>query len=215
MDVSKEVVMPEERSIHNPVTGEQYTAMTRGVDTGGAYVEGRGLLPPGTRPPGIHRHPHQDEQVTVVRGRIRARIGREEREYGPGESAMLPRGVWHDFWVISDEPAVTIGRATPALGIEMLLVTLAGLAQEGRTDRRGRPHLLQGAVIGTFYAEIAVFKTPPPAVQRVLLPPLAALGRRRGYRPYYERHFEPGEIDAILDIWAAHRPWASNRRPEA
>ncbi len=207
--------MAEERSIDNPVTGEHYTAVNRGVDTDGAYVEGRGFLPPGTRPPGVHRHPHQDEKVTIVSGRIRARVGKEEREYGPGESAVLPRGIWHDFWVLGDEPAVTIGRAEPALGIEMLLVTLAGLAQEGKTDRRGRPRLLQGAVIGTFYGEIAEFKIPPPAVQRIVLPPLAALARRRGYRPYYERHFLPGEIEAILDIWAAHRPWAGNRRPQA
>jgi quercetin dioxygenase-like cupin family protein len=207
--------MPEERSLHNPVTGEHYTSVVRSVDTGGAFVEGRGLLPPGTRPPGIHRHPHQDEKVTVVSGRIRARVGNDEREYGPGESALLPRGVWHDFWVIGDEPAVTIGRAEPALGIEMLLVTLAGLAQEGKTDRHGRPRLLQGAVIGTFYRDIAEFKTPPPAVQRVLLPPLAALGRWRGHRAYYDRHFQPGEIDAILDVWAAHRPWAGYRRPHA
>jgi len=207
--------MAEERRISNPVTGEEWTAMVRSQDTGGALVRGRGVLPPGTRPPGVHRHPHQDERVTVVSGRVCVRVGKVEREYGPGESALLPRGVWHDFWVVGDQPAETIGEAEPALGIEMILVTLAGLAQEGRTDKRGRPRLLQGAVIGTFYQEVAEFRTPPPAVQRVLLPPLAAIGRRRGLRPYYERHFEPGETDAILDQWAANRPWAGNRRPEA
>jgi len=205
----------DERSIHNPVTGETWTSVVRGVDTNGAHVEGRGLLPPGARPPGVHRHPHQDERITVVDGRICVRVGDEEREYGPGESVFLPRGVWHDFWVVGSEPAETIGRAEPALGIEMILSTLAGLAKEGKTDRRGRPRLLQGAVIGTFYREVAEFRMPPPAVQRVLLPPLAALGRKRGYRPYYERHFEPGEIETILDYWAAHRPWAGNRRPDA
>jgi len=163
----------------------------------------------------VHRHPHQDERITVVDGRICVRLGDEEREYGPGESVLLPRGVWHDFWVVGDEPVETIGRAEPALGIEMILTTLTGLANEGKTDRRGRPGLLQGAVIGNFFHEVAEFRRPPPAVQRVLLPPLAALGRRRGYLPYYERHFEPGEIDAILDTWAAHRPWDSNRRPAA
>ncbi len=205
--------MTDERSIHNPVTGETWIAMVRGHDTGGAHVEGRGLLPPGTRPPGVHRHPHQDERVTVVSGRICVRVGDEEREYGPGESAFLPRGVWHDFWVLGDQPAETIGSAEPALGIEMILATLAGLAAEGRTDRHGRPRFLQGAVMGAFYGEVAEFRTPPPAVQRLLIPPLASIGRRRGYRPYYERHFEPGEVDAILDHWAANRPWAGYRRP--
>jgi len=68
-------------------------------------------------------------------------------------------------------------------------------------------------VIGAFYRDVAEFRIPPPTVQRVLLPPLAAIGRRRGLRPYYDRHFEPGEIEAILDHWAANRPWAGHRRP--
>lgn len=205
--------MPEERTIHNPVTGERWTALVRGTDTGGTHVKGRGLLPPGTRPPGIHRHPHQDERVTVLSGRVCVRVGKETRECGPGDSVFLPRGVWHDFWVVGDEPAETIGEAEPALGIEMILVTLAGLAREGKTDKRGRPRLLQGAVLGTFFGEVAEFRTPPPAVQRLVLPPLAALGRRRGLRPYYDRHFEAGEVDAVLDHWAANRPWAGNARP--
>lgn len=205
--------MPEERSLYNPVTKERYVQVVSGAQTGGAYAEGRGFLPVGARPPGVHRHPHQDEQVTVVSGRIRARIGNEEREYGPGETVLLPRGVWHDFWVVGDGPAENIVRATPALGIELLVGTLAGLATEGKTDKKGRPRPLQGAVLGQFFWEVAHFKTPPPAVQKVLLPLLAAIGRRRGLRPYYDRHFLPGEVDTILDYWAAHRPWAGNQRP--
>jgi quercetin dioxygenase-like cupin family protein len=205
----------DERTIYNPVTGERFVSTVGGADTRGEYAEARGFFPLGTRPPGIHRHVHQDEVVTVVSGRIRARIGKDEREYGPGETILLPRGQWHDFWVVGDGPAEFIGRATPALGIELLLGTLAGLAAEGKTDKQGRPRPLQGAVMGVFYDEVAQFKAPPPAVQRVLLPVLAAVGRWRGLRPYYERHFQPGEIDEILTYWAAHRPWAGNRRPEA
>jgi len=205
--------MSEERSVYNPVTKEKWTEVVSGASTGGAHVEGRGFLPPGTRPPGIHRHPHQDEKITVVSGRICVSVGGEEREYGPGESATLPKGVWHDFWVLGDEPAETIGSAEPALGLEMILITLAGLATEGKTNKQGLPAPLQGAVIGKFYFEVAQFKRPPPALQRLVLPPLAALGKWRGYRPYYERHFQPGEVDAILDYWAAHRPWAGNKRP--
>lgn len=205
--------MAEERSISNPVTGERYVTIASGAQTGGAYVEGRGYLPVGARPPGVHRHAHQDELITVVSGRIRARIGKDEREYGPGDHVVLPRGVWHDFWVVGDGPAETIARATPALGIELLLATLTGLAVEGKTDKKGRPRPLQGAVIGQFYREVAEFKTPPPAVQSIVLPLLAAIGKRRGLRPYYERHVPPEQIEEILAHWAAHRPWAGNAVP--
>jgi quercetin dioxygenase-like cupin family protein len=205
--------MDEARSIHNPVTGERFIAVARSADTGGEYTEGRGLFPVGTRPPGVHRHPHQDELVRVVRGRIRMRVGDEEREYGAGDTAVLPCSVWHDWWVVGDSEAEVLARATPALGLELLLATLAGLATEGKTDERGRPRPLQGAVIGQFYAEVAQFKTPPPAVQKIVLPVLAAIGRRRGLRPYYEHHFQPGEIEEILTHWAAHRAWAGNAVP--
>lgn len=199
--------------MYNPVTKERFVTGTTSADTGGAYVEGKALFPVGARPPGVHRHPHQDEQITVVQGRIRARLGSDEKEYGPGDTVILPKGAWHDFWVIGDEPAELVARASPSLGLELLLTTLAGLAAEGRTDKKGRPRPLQGAVIGQFFYEVAHFKTPPPAVQKVVLPLLAAVGRARGLKPYYDRHFEPGEIDAILETWAAHRPWAGNQRP--
>ena len=203
----------EPRTIVNPVTGERMTSITRSPETGGAHVEGRGYFPVGWRPPGIHRHPYQDESLTVVSGRLRVTIGDAQRELGPGDSAVLPKGEWHDFEVIGDEPAETLLGAAPALGLEMILATLAGLAKDGKTNKQGLPKPLQGAVIGQFYWEVAQFKKPPPAVQKAVLPLLAALGKRRGYRPYYERHFEPGELDAILDAWAAHRPWDGNRRP--
>ena len=203
----------EPRTIVNPVTGERMTSITSSPETGGAHVEGRGYLPVGWRPPGIHRHPHQDERLTVVSGTLRVTIGEDQRELGPGESALLPKGVWHDFEVIGGGPAETIVRAEPALGLEMILATLVGLAKDGKVNKQGLPKPLQGAVIGQFYWEVAQFKKPPPAVQKAVLPLLAALGKRRGYRPYYEHHFEPGELDAILDAWAAHRPWDGNRRP--
>ena len=107
--------MSEERTVHNVVTGERWTSIVRGHDTGGAYVEGRGHLPPGTRPPGTHRHPNQDEKITVLSGRICVRVGDEERTYGAGESVVLPRGVWHDFWVLGDEPAETTAGPSPPL----------------------------------------------------------------------------------------------------
>ncbi|MGH9279495.1 MAG: cupin domain-containing protein [Acidimicrobiales bacterium] len=203
----------EPPTLYNPVTGERFTATATSRSTQGAYAEGKGFLPVGTRPPGVHRHAHQDETVTVLSGRICARVGDDEREYAAGETALLPRGEWHDFWVVGDGPAEAVIRATPALGLELLVQTLAGLASEGKTDKRGRPRLLQGAVIGEFYQEVAQFKTPPPAVQRAMFPLLTAIARRRGYRPYYERHFEPGQIDEILDYWAAYREWDGQRRP--
>lgn len=52
-----------------------------------------------------HSHPH--EQVGhVVSGRMRFRIGDQERELGPGEGYSVPGGVTHGAFGITDVIAV-------------------------------------------------------------------------------------------------------------
>ena len=48
-------------------------------------------------------------------------------------------------------------------------------------------------------------------MQRIVLPLLASLGGRRGLLPYYDRHFEPGEIEEILTHSASHRRGPATR----
>ena len=52
----------------------------------------------------------------------------------------------------------------------------------------GNPSLLQLAVIFDEFAELGRPAQPPPAVQKALFAPLAALGRARGYRARYPEY---------------------------
>ena len=59
----------------------------------------------------------------------------------------------------------------------------------GSSRRHGLPKspsaLLQAAVMVHAYRDMAVLlfpPLPPPAIQRLVIPPLARLGERRGYR---------------------------------
>jgi quercetin dioxygenase-like cupin family protein len=53
----------------------------------------------------VHEHPH--EQVGhVVSGRLRFRIGDEERELGPGDGYAIPGGVPHGCIAVGDSIAV-------------------------------------------------------------------------------------------------------------
>jgi hypothetical protein len=64
-------------------------------------------------------------------------------------------------------------------------MSAAGLITRGGLPK-GLRGLLQGVVLAHHYRDMAVLlfpPMPPPAVQRVLFPPLARLGERRGYRP--------------------------------
>ena len=60
-------------------------------------------LPPGASVP---RHTHNaEEQVTVLRGRLRIRMEEREVECGPFDSTFITSGVAHDFANIGDETA--------------------------------------------------------------------------------------------------------------
>ena len=175
----------------NRVTGE-YAVVLRGSDDRGdgpgiAYLVAR----PGAAVVGEHFHPLMTERFTVVRGRLDARIAGRVLALEPGQSAAVAAGVAHDWWNSSTTQEahviVEVDRAPDAGDVdptrfELLIGMLFGLANDGKVDSKGRPNLLQGAVIAQAFSDVVVFTSPPPAVQRVLFSVLAPIGRLLGYK---------------------------------
>lgn len=66
----------------------------------------------------FHRHPAQEEAITVVSGRIEQWIERERGELGPGESVWIPTDTVHASFVASNapEPAHLLVVLTPSVG---------------------------------------------------------------------------------------------------
>ena len=89
------------------------------------------------------------------------------------------------------------------------------LAADGRTDKHGRPNLLQASLMASEFTEVIQFTSPPRAVQRVLFGVLAPIARMRGYRGTYpewadrvsgyvdELEAIPVDIAALLPVAAA------------
>ena len=75
---------------------------------------------------------------------------------------------------------------TPPGRLEEFLTESAWAAEEGLFDERSMPTSVRGALwIAEFahrFADETVMTSPPPAVQRILLPPLATFARRRARR---------------------------------
>jgi hypothetical protein len=71
-----------------------------------------------------------------------------------------------------------------------MVVTLFALGMEGKTDAKGRPTLLQMAVILAEYDDVMEIVGPPLWLQRLAIPLLARLGRARGLRASYAHHAE-------------------------
>jgi Cupin domain len=119
----------------------------------------------------------------VFAGTLRGHVGGQRRTVAPGEVAVVPPGVRHAWRNVSREELHILVEFRPALATEELLEAMFALARAGRTNRRGMPAPLQMAVLLHDHLEETCAPAIPLAVQRAIVGGLAAIGRRRGYRP--------------------------------
>ncbi len=88
-DMPRTVITPEHSTAEGP------TIKGKRIEVG--YYR----YPPGT---GARPHTHPEEQImTVLKGRMRSRVGREERTLGPGEAVYIPANVEHENWAVAEE----------------------------------------------------------------------------------------------------------------
>jgi quercetin dioxygenase-like cupin family protein len=147
------------------------------------WVDPGGGVPP-------HVHPAMDERFEVLEGRAEFLAGRSWQGAGPGETVVVPRGTRHAYRNRGDVVAHVRCTATPADdALAGFLTDAAVLGRAGKLTRQGLPKsfdaLLQAAVMAHHYRAMVTMgfpPLPPPAIQRLLIPPLARLGERRGYR---------------------------------
>jgi len=64
-------------------------------------------LPVGAAVPN-HSHPNAEEQVTVLKGKVRIKIGDKQRDCEPYDSTFISGDVPHEFSNIGDEPALVM-----------------------------------------------------------------------------------------------------------
>jgi quercetin dioxygenase-like cupin family protein len=188
------MIMPHEdhsatgfRPFFNPATGEwiQYTAIVG--DSDGQVVRFTWRSVPGGVIP-EHIHPRQQEQFTILAGQARFTLDGQEHLAGAGETIVVPAGVPHS--VANPGPAEIDGivERRPALQAKEFHEAVAGLAADGKTTPAGAPKnpLQLGATFWHFRHESRV-TSPPLWVQNLILPPLWALAKLFGMRPYYDR----------------------------
>lgn len=171
----------------NAVTRERVLVRVGGEDTSGRYL----AVDTWVGPHAIaneHVHPHVRERVTVLEGWVRVRVDGVERDARPGEVVDVPPGTVHDYWNPGDEEAHVLVEVWPAARFEEMMVTLFGLAQEGRVSARGLPSLLQLAVLAHEFDDVVLFSSPPRWVQRAVIAVLAPVARLCGVRATYAHH---------------------------
>lgn len=174
----------------NPVTGQRAIIRVGTEETDGERLVIDMQARPGSASVGEHVHPSIDERFTVLRGRVGFSLDGRRSVAEPGESVHIPPGVAHDWWNAGDEEARLLVEIQPAARFEALIRNLFGLAQDGRTDARGMPSLLQRSLLAREFADVTRFTKPHRLVQAVLFGLLAPIARLRGYRGSYPEYLE-------------------------
>lgn len=179
-------------AVWNPLTGEKVVLVESAEESGGArtvldFAVERGGFVPG----GEHVHDHCVEHFEVRAGRIAFVRDGKERTFRAGEQVVVEPGTWHRWWNAGDGEVQMRVRVEPALNFEEMILVAWGLCADGHTNAKGYPSPLFGALAATRYCREIRLRRPPAAVQRLLLPPLAALARRRGLERRVDRYLDP------------------------
>lgn len=150
----------------------------------------------------------------MVRGRLGYRLDGREGVAIPGERLHVPRETAHDWWNTGEEEAHVIVEINPAARFEEMIFNAFGLAQDGKTDAKGKPHLLQLVLFAREYEDVVVFTKPPRVVQKILFGTLAPFARLLGYRAGYPEYLNrpPSEVIEV-ERWRGSTAWSpSNTR---
>jgi quercetin dioxygenase-like cupin family protein len=174
--------------IQHPVTGERITWRSVASDTGGELLQADLYALPQATPAAAHIHPHQEERFEVVRGTLKLDVAGVVQILHAGDTAVVPKGTPHTWWNVGEDEAHIVADVRPALRTELFFETFFGLANDGKTNRRGMPNLLQFAAIAREFEDEVRLAKPSAAVQRVVFTPLAILARLMGYRGWYPRY---------------------------
>ncbi len=195
----------------NPVTGERAVVRVGAEESGGELAVADLYVRPGGAVAGEHVHPGIEEVFTVVRGSVGFRLDGREDVAGLGRRLVVAPGVSHYWWNAGDAEAHVIvelrGERRLLEGFVTMLSNTFGLARDGKTDAKGRPNLLQAALLARQFDEVIRFVEPPRAAQKILFGVLAPVARLLGYRAVYPGYGPSGFTEV--------EPWRGYARLEA
>jgi mannose-6-phosphate isomerase-like protein (cupin superfamily) len=134
-----------------------------------------------------HIHPAMEERFEVVEGRPEFLTGRRWKAYEPGALVVVAPGTRHAFRNRGSVVVRLTCVATPPSTLQEFLEDAAALSRSGAITSRALPRsldgLLRAAVLVHHYRDMVTLLAPlpPPALQRLVIPPLARAGERRGH----------------------------------
>lgn len=175
------------QSIHNPVTGEHITFLRTTQDTNGEYVEFECRVGANGVPLPPHVHDTQEERFEIISGTLGLMLAGERYELRPGERAVLPRGVKHQWWNAGDADVAFRVEAAPARNLEAVIEANAGMAYEGKLNGKAMPRnpflLANLGRLGETYLPAI-----PIPLQKLMLEMGSTMGRIFGCDPEFKHY---------------------------
>jgi quercetin dioxygenase-like cupin family protein len=128
----------------------------------------------------MHVHPHQEERITVVSGRLRSRSGNVDRILSPGQTVITPPGEAHTIAPAGDGDVEVLAELRPALEYERFIERVFALDRAGRVSAKGRANPIRMATASPHTAEFFLARLPV-GLQRTMFATLQRVASRLRY----------------------------------
>jgi mannose-6-phosphate isomerase-like protein (cupin superfamily) len=176
---------PDAVPVSNPVTG----VSLHPVSDDAAAAEIR--LDPEAQGPAEHVHRTTEERFVVRDGTVTFRVDGRERRITPGTEIRVAPGTPHTFRNDTDEPAsMEVRTYPPSDRLGEVVVTLFGLAHDGKVDDEGRPGFLRTMAMAEATVDETYFTGVPYGVQKALGEAFGPLARSLGYEATDDRYLD-------------------------
>lgn len=162
--------------IHDPVHRSSYSFRRDGENL---WVET--WLQDGAHLP-EHFHPSLEERWEIIEGAVQLKLDGHWRELTPEDgSVSVGLNTKHELKNTSGREVHALTEVLPAGGLEEFLTESARAARDGLFNAGGLPTSLRGAIWVAAFAQRfrheTVMTSPPPALQRLILPVLARFAK--------------------------------------
>jgi quercetin dioxygenase-like cupin family protein len=139
--------------------------------------------------PAMHVHFKQDEELTVLSGKLGYKLLGEEPKFAqPGETVKFPRGAAHRFWADGGEVLHCKGAVEPANSVVYFLTALYAAQNKSNSER---PEAFDAAYLLTRYKSEYGMPELPGFVKNVIIPITYRIGRLLGKYRHFENAPKP------------------------
>ena len=139
--------------------------------------------------PAMHTHFKQEEELTVLSGKMGYQLFGEEPKYAnAGDTVLFKRGVAHKFWAEGNDDLYCKGWIMPANTIVFFLSALYAAQNKSCTSE---PETFDGAYLMTRYSAEYYIPEIPAFVKKTIIPLTYQIGRVLGKYKHFESAPEP------------------------